>query len=287
MSNNSTIHSGLEVKDYSISQDNFTLVESEIEGALKSSPELNPEQLAKYYDNPVYQPHSDTKSLFDRIYNIFRAINISSKISKIRKYKSSGSILDIGCGVGSLLSEIGKKGWTIMGVEPSDRAREIATKSCNTEISSDISLKSIPSNNFDIVTMFHVLEHVQSAPESVKELKRVVKDDGTIFIAVPNYKSFDAQYYKDRWAALDVPRHRYHFSKESIKNLFEAEGMRVVKHYPMLMDSFYVSLLSEQYRRGGKTILGPIMATSAGLVSNVKALFTGEYSSIIYVIKKA
>ena len=130
--------------------------------------------------------------------------------------------------------------------------------------------------------MWHVLEHVPNLEEYLVALKRLLKPTGTILIAVPNFKSFDANYYGRFWAAYDVPRHIWHFSKVTIKKLFSEKEMNLVKVLPMKFDSFYVSLLSEKYKTGKMNF---IKAFFVGLKSNLCAKKSKEYSSHIYVIK--
>ena len=101
-------------------------------------------------------------------------------------------------------------------------------------------------------------------------------------VAVPNYKSYDAIYYKEYWAAYDVPRHLWHFSRLSINNLFQSVNMKVIKTLPMKFDSFYVSLLSEKYKTGSSNFF---KAFFIGLRSNIKASASKEYSSLIYILK--
>ena len=137
-------------------------------------------------------------------------------------------------------------------------------------------------NKFDVITMWHVLEHVPNLEKYISQLKQLLKPNGRLVIAVPNYKSFDAKYYKEFWAAYDVPRHLWHFSQKAIKDLFEKENMIVEKTIPMKLDSFYVSLLSEKYKNGKSN---PVKAFHVGLLSNIKAKRTKEYSSLIYILK--
>ena len=145
-------------------------------------------------------------------------------------------------------------------------------------------LLNLDNHSFDIITLWHVLEHLPNLEEHIETFKRLLKPNGTLIIAVPNYKSYDAKIYKTYWAAFDVPRHLWHFSKKSIKILMETFNMNVVKMYPMQFDAFYVSLLSEKYRTGRMKIFRPLFV---GLFSNVKAVWSKEYSSIIYCVKKA
>jgi len=137
-------------------------------------------------------------------------------------------------------------------------------------------------HSFDVITLWHVLEHLPKLEEHISIFKKLLKPEGAIIIAVPNYKSYDAEYYKNYWAAYDVPRHLWHFSERSMSNLFSIEKMKVVKILPMKFDSFYVSLLSEKYKSGKMNYLG---ALKIGWLSNFKAKKSGEYSSLIYVIQ--
>lgn len=135
---------------------------------------------------------------------------------------------------------------------------------------------------FDVITMWHVLEHVHDLDKYIYRLKQLLKPNGVLVIAVPNYKSYDAEYYKEYWAAYDTPRHLWHFSQTSIHRLFSTELMKVVKTLPMKFDAFYVSLLSEEYKTGKKNFLKAIVN---GIKSNKFGKRTGEYSSLIYVLK--
>jgi hypothetical protein len=113
----------------------------------------------------------------------------------------------------------------------------------------------------------------------------MLTEKGKIFIAVPNYTSYDAQHYGQFWAAYDVPRHLYHFSPASMKNLVEQHGLIIKKIKPMWFDSFYVSMLSEKYQHGKGNLLSAFLI---GLVSNFRTMFNSKKcSSIIYILKKA
>jgi 2-polyprenyl-3-methyl-5-hydroxy-6-metoxy-1,4-benzoquinol methylase len=140
----------------------------------------------------------------------------------------------------------------------------------------------LQSHSFDVITMWHVLEHVPDIGNQIKELKRLLKPDGTLLIAVPNFNSYDAKHYGVFWAAYDVPRHLWHFSKTAIKMLFEKEDMKLEKVLPMKFDAFYVSLLSEKYKSGKMNFF---KAFFVGLQSNWSAKRNFEFSSHIYVIK--
>lgn len=273
----------LTVKDNSVSKETFELLHDENLDMLITSPKPEEDKLGKYYESDDYISHTDGKrSLFEKAYHFIKNIALKNKLSLINNLNASkGSLLDIGAGTGDFLLVAKDNGWKSIGIEPSEKARTIA-KSKGVELKS--SLSEFENHSFDVITMWHVLEHVPNLDEQIQELKRLVKPNGSIVIAVPNFKSYDANYYKEFWAAYDVPRHLWHFSKTAIEKLFAKEDLELVKILPMKFDSFYVSLLSEKYKTGKMNYL---KAFSIGLKSNLKAKNNFEFSSHIYVIKNA
>lgn len=272
----------LNVKDYSVSQETFELLHDEELDMLITHPQPSLEKLPSYYESVDYISHTDgNKSLFEKMYQFVKSIALKNKLKLINSQSPKGRILDIGAGVGDFLSVCKSDGWQTIGIEPSDKAKEIAI---NKGVSFVENLSELESNSFDIITMWHVLEHVPDLENQIKELKRLIKPTGTVIIAVPNFKSFDASYYSNYWAAYDVPIHLWHFSKTAIKKLFAKENLELVKVLPMKFDSFYVSLLSEKYKTGKMNF---IKAFYIGLKSNWKGNQNSEYSSLIYVLKNA
>ncbi len=271
----------LTIKDYSVSKEVFDLYYDEILDMLITSPQPSLDNLGKYYESVDYISHTDSKrSLFEKAYHFIKSIALKNKLNLINSCSpNKGKLLDIGAGTGDFLLTAKEKGWITIGIEPSEKAKAIAVKK-GVEFSS--STEELESHTFDVITMWHVLEHVPNLENQIKELKRLVKPNGTIIIAVPNFKSFDAKYYGKFWAAYDVPIHFWHFSKTAIKLLFEKEEIKLEKVLPMKFDSFYVSLLSEKYKNGKMNF---IKAFWIGLVSNWKANRSLEFSSHIYVLK--
>ena len=271
----------LTVKDYSVSQETFDLYHDETLDMLITSPQPSLENLGKYYESEDYISHTDNKrSLFEKLYHFIKSIALKNKLNLINSLQSNkGRILDIGAGTGDFLSVAKNDGWQTIGVEPSDRAKTIAKSKGVSFVSATSELEN---HSFDVISMWHVLEHVPDLDKQIKELKRLLKPTGTLIIAVPNFKSFDAKHYGKFWAAYDVPIHFWHFSKTAIKLLFEKEEMKLEKVLPMKFDSFYVSLLSEKYKSGKMNF---IKAFFVGLQSNWKAKKNFEYSSHIYILK--
>lgn len=270
----------LNVKDYSVSQETFELLHDEELDMLITHPQPSLEKLPSYYESVDYISHTDgNKSLFEKMYQFVKSIALKNKLKLINSQSTKGRILDIGAGVGDFLSVAKNDGWQTIGIEPSEKAKAIAI---NKGVSFVENLSELESNSFDVITMWHVLEHVPDLENQIKELKRLIKPSGTVIIAVPNFKSYDASHYRIFWAAYDIPIHLWHFSKTAIQKLFAKEKLELVKVLPMKFDSFYVSLLSEKYKTGKMNF---IKAFYVGLKSNWKGNQNSEYSSHIYILK--
>jgi 2-polyprenyl-3-methyl-5-hydroxy-6-metoxy-1,4-benzoquinol methylase len=273
----------LTVKDYSVSKETFELYRDEALDMLITYPQPSVENLGKYYESVDYISHTDSKrSLFEKAYHFVKNIALKNKLNLINSLQSKpGKILDIGAGTGDFLSVAKNNGWQTIGVEPSEKAKTIAKGKGVAFVEKTSELES---HTFDVISMWHVLEHVPNLDDQIKELKRLLKPSGTLIIAVPNFKSFDAKHYQNFWAAYDVPIHFWHFSKTAIKLLFEKQEMKLTKVLPMKFDSFYVSLLSEKYKSGK---MNYCKAFLIGLRSNWRAKQSSEYSSHIYILKNS
>ncbi len=273
----------LSVKDHSVSLETFELYHDEEFDMLITSPQPSLENLGKYYESDDYISHTDSRrSLFEKAYHIVKGIALKNKLVLINSYQpKKGRILDIGAGTGDFLLAAKKNGWETMGLEPNDKAKRIGVEKGIKFVEDTTELQS---HLFDTITMWHVLEHVPNLDYQIRELKRLLKPDGTLIVAVPNFKSYDAKHYGVFWAAYDVPIHFWHFSKKAIRGIFEKENMQLEKIVPMRFDSFYVSLLSEKYKTGNMNFLKAFLI---GLISNLKAIRNLEYSSLIYVLKSS
>ncbi|CAM4180780.1 MULTISPECIES: class I SAM-dependent methyltransferase [Flavobacterium] len=269
------------VKDFSVSGESFSLLLNEEYQILKTDPQPSLEKLPSYYESEDYISHTDGKrTLFEKMYHLVKKSAIQKKVNLLSKYNTKGSVLDIGAGTGDFLIAAKKSDWNTTGIEPSGKAKKIAI---DKGVSFENSLADLKNESFDVITMWHVLEHVPNLEFQIAELKRLLKPNGTIIIAVPNFKSYDAKYYKSFWAAFDVPRHLWHFSKKGIDLLFQKQNMKLIKVKPMWFDSFYVSLLSEKNKNGKMNF---IKGFFIGFISNCVGIIKKEYSSHIYIIKK-
>lgn len=278
---NFSIKPFLVVKDYSVSGEDFELLKDSDYELLKTNPQPSKDLLPRYYESEDYISHTDGKrTLFEKVYHFVKKRAINQKVELIEYWQpEKGIVLDIGCGTGDFLAEAKKRNWKAVGMEPNSKAKSTAKEKgiCIVE-----KYEELENHFFDVITMWHVLEHVQDLDNQLNQLKRLLKPNGTIVIAVPNYKSYDANYYGKFWAAFDVPRHLWHFSKTAIEKLFSNHNLKLKKVNPMWLDSFYVSLLSEKYKTGKMNILPAFLI---GFKSNLKGRKTLEFSSHIYIFE--
>lgn len=274
----------LEIKDHSVTKEHFKILQCEICQLLQTDPV--PKKLDRYYASNQYISHADNPDTFiDHVYFKAREYALAWKEKLISKNNPvAQTLLDYGCGTGAFLKYCEDKKWNVMGVEPFQQAHSIAQKNLKAFVGPDI--ESIDQTNFEVITLWHVLEHLTDLNGTLHLLKEKLSENGTMFIAVPNYKSKDAKYYSTFWAAYDVPRHLWHFSQTTMQELTRKHGLKVESVLPMKLDAYYVSMLSEKYKRNNNTtISGLLSAILNGFRSNLDAKKTGEYSSLIYVIR--
>ncbi|HEX9981585.1 MAG TPA: class I SAM-dependent methyltransferase [Flavobacterium sp.] len=272
----------ISVKDHSVSGEVFELHHDSEYDMLATFPQPGHDALGRYYESEDYISHTDAKrSLFEKAYHFVKELSLKKKQTLIDALQpEKGKLLDIGAGTGDFLQCMRNDGWQVSGAEPSEKASEIALKK---GISLARETTSFQSGSFNVITMWHVLEHVPDPKKQIAELDRLLVTGGTIVIAVPNFHSYDAKHYKEYWAAYDVPRHLWHYSATSIEKLFAEKGFKLKEILPMKFDAFYVSLLSEKYKTGKMNYFNALIT---GLKSNWKARETGQSSSNIYILSK-
>lgn len=274
----------LQLQDYFLTKKDFSIVKCESCGFRYTDPRPSEEAIGAYYDSDEYISHSNAKKgLINTIYQIVRNYSINKKVELVKKYQKQGKVLDIGCGTGEFLNALTKNGFNSFGIEPNIMARNQAVKNYLLDIKEEREILNFQNSSFDVISMWHVLEHVYNLDDRVEQIKRILKPDGVLVVAVPNPDSYDAQKYEEYWAAYDVPRHLYHFSQNDIHNLFDRFSFEVVKTIPMKFDSYYVSLLSEKYKNGSSRTIPAFMN---GFRSNLYArTHQKNYSSLIYILK--
>lgn len=275
----------IKCNDNTGSDESFQIVKCNNCGFTFTNPIPLESDIGKYYESDDYISHSNTnKGLVSFLYQKVRNYTLDKKVNLLKSQSDGINLLDIGSGTGEFLGRAKAAGFNVKGIEPSTTGREQALANFRITVNDESSLPTFKDNSFDFITMWHVLEHVYHLNERVIELKRLIKEDGTIFIAVPNLESHDAKKYKEHWAAYDVPRHLYHFSPKDMTSLMEKHGMKIVEILPMKFDSYYVSMLSEKYLNGKTSLVNSFIN---GFQSNMKGDPEKTYSSQIYMIKKA
>ena len=275
------------VTDHAVSKKEFTLCRCGDCELLFTNPRPTEEEIGPYYDFKEYYSHEDeVRSFTQWLYQKIRKSSIQRKVGLINGLVKNGSLLDYGCGTGEFLQEAKRQQWTVRGIEPSEKARTQAIGKLPTEVLE--TLAEVPElEAYDVVTLFHVLEHIHSLRKTVKKIASHLKSDGYLVIAVPNPESPDAKHYGKDWAGYDVPRHLYHFSEKSMATFQSEFGMELVRIEPLVYDSYYVSLLSEGYKNPKAGMLTRYLnAFLEGYRSNQKAGKPGKYSSNIFIFRK-
>lgn len=269
----------LECIDHSVSKEEFQLKYFREYDVLKTQP--IPTNIDKYYESNAYISHTDSsKNIIEFLYQRVKTVALKNKLKLLNSLNTEDkTILDIGAGTGDFLKICKINNWTVTGIEPNEKARKIAK---NKDILLKADINELQQGKFDIITLWHVLEHVENINEYVTKLKRLLKPNGYLIIAVPNYKCYDASHYGTFWAAYDVPRHIWHFSRKAITRLFKEINMEIIKIKGMKFDSYYVSILSEKYK---KSLFPICKGIYLGYLSNKKAKKTKEYSSNTFILK--
>lgn len=271
----------MKIKDHFLTGESFAIEPSEIDGVLQTKPV--PTDIAPYYESEKYiSHHQDSGSLKEKVYKLLQKFNLNYKRNIVAaEVPLKGKLLDYGCGAGEFIKFI-REDFSVLGFEPNEAARQAAVlKNGEHSVISDLS--TIADHSLDVITLWHVFEHIEDQKEILQLFYKKLQPEGVLIIAVPNPASFDAKYYKEFWAAWDVPRHLFHFTQTGMKKLMESQKWKVQKVKPLLLDSFYISLLSEKYR---KSPFFWAQGALIGAISNFKASKNGEFSSLIYIIRK-
>jgi 2-polyprenyl-3-methyl-5-hydroxy-6-metoxy-1,4-benzoquinol methylase len=286
--NKDQVATTLHCQDFSLTQATFDIIKCANCGFNYTHPIPSIEDIATYYNFPAYISHTDVnEGWMNKLYHKVRKRTLQQKTDWVQSLFTGhkGQILEIGAGTGAFANSMTVKGWNVTALEPNEASRAIALQNYNINLLPIEALGNLQSQKFDVITLWHVLEHVHDLKHYLLEFNRLLKPNGRLIIAVPNYTSFDAKFYKKYWAAYDVPRHLYHFSPKSMRKLCNLNQMQILQYKPMWFDSFYVSLLSEKYMQSGK--FGILRAFVIGCISNLYAWRNPKKaSSVIYEIRK-
>ena len=273
-------------KDHFVSGETFSISRCDACGFCYTDPRPIPEYSIKYYESDKYVSHSKTAEGFTNyLFHRARKITMASKRRLVTRHSSTNSILDYGCGTGDFLAGMKAVGWKTLGIEPSPLARNHAIEKYSLEVYEESALENIPDGSLGVITLWHVLEHIYPLKDRISTFHKKLTSDGTLIVAVPNMKSYDARLYGKYWAAYDVPRHIYHFTPDTMDRLMAGAGFSLEKTNGMMFDAFYISMLSEKYKHGSNKFFRSMIF---GMLSNFSAFFWNKnYSSLIYIFKKA
>jgi 2-polyprenyl-3-methyl-5-hydroxy-6-metoxy-1,4-benzoquinol methylase len=278
-----------DVVDYFSSKEEFPVCDCKQCGFRFTNNFPSDDSIGKYYDSPDYISHSDSKrGLTNKLYHLFRKYMLRRKIDIVASHAESGNIklLDIGCGTGYFMNAVKQRGWRVAGIEKEDKARQKAISNFALDIKDEKGFFEMERSSFDVITLWHVLEHLEKLNESLEKINDILTPDGTVVIALPNHHSYDARFYQGFWAAYDVPRHLWHFSPPTIEKMLAKHHLSIVKRYRMPLDAFYIALLSEKYR-GIPTLMRYVRAFLIGMAGFTRSIFNSERSSsMIYIAKR-
>jgi len=272
------------LKDYFLTMEDFSLIRCVNCGLLYTQPFPEPGHINRYYDSQEYTSHTSASlTVKNVLYRIARRIALSYKLGLIKNYSDVGKILDVGAGSGDFLNYCRTKGWIVEGIEANTNARITAKEKFGLELHPSTNEYKPSSAKFDVITMWHALEHFPNPQDQIEFNRKHLNDDGLMLIALPDHESWDAFYYREFWAAYDAPRHLFHFTRKSVRLLVEKSGFKIVELRPMLLDAFYISLLSEKYAHGKTNY-------AKAFINGIRSNFAARnqrysFSSYIYVLK--
>ncbi|MCA1759473.1 MAG: class I SAM-dependent methyltransferase [Bacteroidales bacterium] len=273
--------------DYFVSGEKFQIKQCSSCGFKITENIEDEDNIGTYYQSENYISHSNTsKGVVNSVYHTVRKYMLGRKRSLVEKATSlkTGQILDVGTGTGFFLNEMKENGWQVTGTEKSNEARDFAKKEFNLDNLPSEELFTLKDKSFDVITLWHVLEHIHLLNENMETFHRLLKENGKLIIAVPNHTSTDAKHYKEFWAAYDVPRHIWHFAPKQMEMLGKKHGFKMNSLHTMPFDSFYVAMLSEKYKKSKLALFKGIFY---GKISWLKSIFNpAKCSSVIYVFEK-
>lgn len=264
----------MQVRDHFLSHETFTLKPGSFPGMLRTTPVPNRDVIGNYYTSEKYFSHTDSGGgIVGQLYRWVRNYQLAQKIRRLTKgTRGDARFLDIGTGTGALvhrLHALGKDAW---GVEPFAKA----------EHSNIVDSLDKVTGTFDVISLFHVLEHDHNPADLLKKVKALSAPGARIHIAVPNHASADARHYKKNWGGYDVPRHLSHWSRSSLERYVSHFGFTLQSSKPMWFDAPYVCYLSETYTGRSKAVAF-LIGMLIGSWSNIRAVFTGQTSSRTYI----
>ena len=273
--------------DFSASHEQFELHTCEACGFVFTQDAPTGQALDAYYETPDYISHSDTRrGLINKAYHAVRSYMLGNKARLVirESHRPKGRLLDIGTGTGYFANAMLQRGWQVEAVERNAAARQFARQRFGIEVQPETALDAYAPGSFDVVTLWHVMEHLQALDATWEQARRLLGERGVLIVAAPNCASYDARRYGPYWAAYDVPRHLWHFAPATIQPLASRHGFAMAARYPMPFDAFYISMLSEKYRGSRHPFAKGLCAGALAWLHAAGA--KEQSSSMIYVFRK-
>ena len=182
------------------------------------------------YSNQYYRQGSKLKRKIEKF--LTKLVNYRRK-QLIEKWQNKGKILDLGCGLGQFLNQMNSRNWQKIGIEPSQAAYQQIAKLNFTIYQKELADIDLLKNSLDVITAWHVLEHLSNPKITLSEIHRILKKDGFLFFSTPNTDSFGFEKGREKWFHLDASRHLFLFNAKSLKKILNQTGFRIIKiNYP-------------------------------------------------------
>lgn len=274
------------IQDWLVSNETFSLKECHTCSFRFVSDPPAAEDAGAYYETEEYVEHSDNRDgIINRMYHVGRKWMMNYKLKMLKRYSTGTSILDVGSGAGYFLNFMKQNGYQTNGIEISAKAVANCKEKYGIEAfsPSDFMEQTVPGK-YDLITMWHVFEHVYQYDEYFKSFENYLTKDGALVIAMPNYYCLEEKHYKNYWNGYDVPRHLWHFTPDTFPRFAADRGFEVVKMHNLPLDPFYNCMISASYKKS-PTFL-PFTAF-VGLLSSIRALFSFQRSSsVVYILRK-
>jgi SAM-dependent methyltransferase len=259
----------LDIPDYYFSKQVFPIDECQNCGLRFTQSRPTADAIGEYYDSENYASHDSGKksSLFLKAYQLARDYMLEQKFKLVRQFKPEWKqVLDYGTGEGFFTEFLQKKGKEAFGIEPSAVARSNFKNRTGNDLYPDISALP-PGKSFQVITLWHVLEHIHSLRNTMEELVERLQSKGIVVIAVPNQKSTDVKTFGKEWAAWDVPRHLYHWDENSLEHFMKSLGLQRIYTTQLPLDPIYIGMISSKYQE---------KSPLEGIIKGIKSYFHGR-----------
>lgn len=253
----------------------------------------------RYYQHEAYLPFASLAArptATQKLYDYLRQINLRWKRRLLSRFCARGALLDVGCGTGEFLAFMRASGWQVRGLERDPAAADWGRRNFQLDIETGSVQDLKAGSPSDVITLWHVLEHLYSPKAALLHLRDQLTEGGQLIIAAPHIESFDARVYGSDWIALDVPRHVNHFTLPALQRLAETCGFHLLACRQLPLDAFFNAMMSEQLQaqaRKSRSWFLPLRFACAGAVAATSLIagsrfFPGRFrgATLVVVLQK-